>query len=142
MQQGAASEGGGVDLLDHEPAVLGAGQRIGDGDRGGGGGVRRVGQAPARGVEGFAYVHFNERGAAALGGIGQADPAIPGYRPGINFYLQVDDIDATIAAAEAAGGRCTMPPAGIDGYRFALIADPEGNPIGLIKAAQPTARVQ
>jgi predicted enzyme related to lactoylglutathione lyase/quinol monooxygenase YgiN len=95
-----------------------------------------------RGVEGFAYVHFNERGAAALGGIGQADPAIPGYRPGINFYLQVDDIDATIVAAEAAGGRCTMPPAGIDGYRFALIADPEGNPIGLIKAAQPTARVQ
>jgi len=95
-----------------------------------------------RGAEGFAYVHFNEPAAASLGGIGQADPAMPGYRPGINFYLQVDDIEATIAAVETAGGSCTMPPGGIDGYRFALIADPEGNHIGLLKATHPTASIQ
>ncbi|WP_404823837.1 VOC family protein [Pseudomonas capsici] len=26
-----------------------------------------------------------------------------------------------------------MPPAAIDGYRFAMFKDPEGNPVGLIE---------
>ena len=26
-----------------------------------------------------------------------------------------------------------MPIAGVDGYRFAMIQDPEGNPVGLIE---------
>jgi predicted enzyme related to lactoylglutathione lyase len=92
-----------------------------------------------RGTEGFAYVHFDVPGAAALGGIGQADPSIPGYAAGSSFYLLVDDLPGTIAAAAAAGGRCTMPPAAADGYEFAMIADPEENIIGLLKTPQDGA---
>ncbi len=45
----------------------------------------------------------------------------------------VDSLDATIEATEAAGGTLHMPIAEVDGYRFAMICDPEGNPVGLIE---------
>lgn len=82
---------------------------------------------------GFAYVHFPPQRQPLLGGIGQADSKIPGFEPGHNFYLQVDDLDATIAAAVAAGGTKFVDPTPVDGYRYAMIRDPEGNPIGLIE---------
>ncbi|MEY4482878.1 MAG: hypothetical protein RL693_330, partial [Verrucomicrobiota bacterium] len=53
--------------------------------------------------------------------------------PGHNFYILVDDIDAAIARAEAAGGKLHMEVTSVDGYTFAMVEDPEGNPIGLIK---------
>ncbi len=85
------------------------------------------------GTSGFAYVHFPIATQALLGGIGQAQNGVPGFEPGHNFYLRVDNLETTIAAAEAAGGKQYMPPASADGYRFAMIQDPEGNPIGLIE---------
>lgn len=80
----------------------------------------------------FAYVHFPKQVRALLGGIGQASSE-PGFAAGHNFYLAVDDLEATISAATAAGGALYMPIAAVDGYRFAMIRDPEGNPIGLIE---------
>lgn len=47
--------------------------------------------------------------------------------------LLVDDLQATITAALAAGASKLADPADIDGYHFAMIKDPEGNPIGLIQ---------
>ncbi|KRA17920.1 MULTISPECIES: VOC family protein [unclassified Lysobacter] len=88
------------------------------------------------GDAGFAYVHFPVRMQPLLGGIGQADPNTPGFEPGHNFYLLVDDLQATIDAAIAAGGRQYMAPADADGYSFAMIQDPEGNPVGLIRPFQ------
>lgn len=85
------------------------------------------------GGSGFAYVHFPLRARPLLGGIGQADPATPGFEPGRNFYLLVDDLQAAIDRALAHGGAPYMPPAAADGYRFAMIRDPEGNPVGLIE---------
>ncbi|WP_437304491.1 antibiotic biosynthesis monooxygenase [Sorangium sp. So ce388] len=85
------------------------------------------------GTGGFAYVKFPVERREALGGIGQADPGTPGFEPGHNFYLLVDDLDGTIARAVEAGGTKLMPPTSIDGYQFAMIKDPEANPIGLIK---------
>lgn len=85
------------------------------------------------GTGGFAYVHFGERTLPLLGGIGQADPSIPGFEPGHNFYLLVDDLEATIELAVEAGGEKLMPPTKVDGYQFAMIRDPEHNPIGLIQ---------
>lgn len=85
------------------------------------------------GVSGFAYVHFPVRTQPLLGGIGQTDPTVPGFEPGHNFYLLVDDLEATIDCALKAGGSSYMSPANADGYDFAMIKDPEGNPIGLIK---------
>lgn len=85
------------------------------------------------GSSGFAYVHFARQPRILLGGIGQAQPNTPGFEPGHAFYLEVDALEATVAAAVAAGGECFVDPADVDGYRFAMIRDPEGNPIGLIE---------
>jgi len=82
---------------------------------------------------GFAYVHFPVEGQPLLGGIGQANIDVPGFEPGHSFYLLVDDVEAAIARALTAGGTQYMAPACVDGYRFAMIRDPEGNPVGLIE---------
>jgi predicted enzyme related to lactoylglutathione lyase/quinol monooxygenase YgiN len=83
------------------------------------------------GTGGFDFIHFPGTDPALLGGIGQTNPE-PGFEPGHNFYLRVDDLDETIARAIAAGGSLLMPPTQIDGYSFAMIRDPENNPVGLI----------
>lgn len=85
------------------------------------------------GTGGFAYVDFPLQTRPLLGGIGQAVPRVPGFEPGHSFYLLVDDLDATITQALAAGGARYMDPTEADGYHFAMIRDPEGNPIGLIQ---------
>lgn len=85
------------------------------------------------GTGGFAYVNFPTEVTPLLGGIGQARKDTPGFEPGHNFYLRVESLQATIETALAAGGECLMSPAEVDGYRFAMIRDPEGNPIGLIE---------
>ena len=85
------------------------------------------------GTGGFAYVHFPKETTPLLGGIGQAQNDVPGFEPGHNFYLRVASLEETIDAALAAGGERLMPPSAVDGYRFAMIRDPEGNPIGLIE---------
>ncbi|WP_437716465.1 VOC family protein [Sorangium sp. So ce448] len=80
----------------------------------------------------FAYVKFPVERREALGGIGQSANT-PGFEPGHNFYLLVDDLEGTIERAVEAGGTRLMQPTSIDGYQFAMIKDPEANPIGLIK---------
>ena len=47
------------------------------------------------------------------------------------FYVQVDDLTASIEKALASGGAQLMPPTDVDGARVAVIADPEGHPVGL-----------
>jgi predicted enzyme related to lactoylglutathione lyase len=85
------------------------------------------------GTAGFAFVKFPVEPLPLLGGIGQANREVPGLSPGHNFYLLVDDLKATIRSAEAAGGSAYLEPAVVDGYEFAMVKDPEGNPIGLIR---------
>jgi uncharacterized protein len=84
------------------------------------------------GTAGFAYVHFPERTPPLLGGIGQANPSVPGFEPGHSFYILVDDLNAAIERAIAAGGSKHMPPSTVDDYSFAMVKDPEGNAVGLI----------
>ena len=88
------------------------------------------------GTGNFAYVHFDGNTPPLLGGIGQADPSIPGFEPGHSFYLLVDKLEDTISRAEQAGGKVHMPPTEVDLYRFAMIQDPESNTIGLIEPFQ------
>lgn len=85
------------------------------------------------GKEGFAYVDFPLAMRPLLGGIGQSQACAPGMAPGHQFYLRVDDLEATIVHAAEAGGRLLMAPASVDGYRFAMILDPEDNPVGLVE---------
>ncbi len=84
------------------------------------------------GTGGFAYVKFPTLPRALLGGIGQSSSEV-GFEPGHTFYIQVSGLEATIAAALVTGGSEHMPVTSVDGYRFAMIRDPEGNPIGLIE---------
>lgn len=85
------------------------------------------------GTGGFAYVTFPERTGALLGGVGQANPSQPGFKPGHNFYLLVDDLEESLRAVVEAGGTVLMQPTSVDGYEFAMFEDPEKNPVGLIK---------
>lgn len=92
-----------------------------------------------RTVGGFSYIDFPPASQPLLGGIGQARAGVPGFGPGHNFYLLVDNLEATIEAARRADGRVSvlMEPTKVDGYRFAMIRDPEKNPIGLIQPFSP-----
>lgn len=87
------------------------------------------------GSAGFAYVHFPLQLHALLGGIGQAQPGVPGLETGHSFYLLVQDLQQALDRALAAGGRLHMPITAVDGYHFAMIKDPEGNPVGLLQAS-------
>jgi len=50
------------------------------------------------------------------------------------FYVEVDDLDASLRRTEALGGRTIVGPTTAPDVTFAWIADPEGNVIGLIEA--------
>lgn len=57
----------------------------------------------------------------------------PSPAPGLLLYIMVDDIDATIAAIVARGGRIVQP-VGVDAPEItARFADPDGNVLGLYK---------
>jgi predicted enzyme related to lactoylglutathione lyase len=69
------------------------------------------------------------------GGIGQAMEQMP--IKGLTFYVQVDDIEASLKRAEKLGGRTAMPPFKVpmpDGPTIAVLTDPDGNTVGLLKA--------
>jgi uncharacterized protein len=61
-----------------------------------------------------------------------------GARPGWLGYINVDDVDAKVAAIEAAGGKAYMPPFDIPEIgRIALVADPQGVPFYVMKPEPP-----
>lgn len=50
------------------------------------------------------------------------------------FYIQVDDIDATLKRIESNGGRMLIPSTEVPGAgHFAWFSDPGGNTVGLWK---------
>lgn len=61
-----------------------------------------------------------------------------GARPTWLGYLNVDDIDATLHSVEQAGGKTLMPAHDVaEVGRFAMIADPQGAPIYIMKPNPP-----
>ena len=51
------------------------------------------------------------------------------------FYVEVEDLEATLQKAEAKGAKRVMGPEDIEGGpSIAMFADPDGNVIGLTKA--------
>ncbi len=64
----------------------------------------------------------NAGGVLALG----ADMIAGGARPGWLGYLEVADVDASIAAIAADGGRVHMPANDLPVGRIAMVADPQG----------------
>jgi predicted enzyme related to lactoylglutathione lyase len=51
----------------------------------------------------------------------------------VKIYMRVDDLDAYLSRAEELGGQRLVPPTDLPGDfgRFAVFADPDGNPVGL-----------
>ncbi len=49
------------------------------------------------------------------------------------FYVQVDDVQATLNRAESLGGKTQVPPVEIPSGTFAWLTDPEGNTIVLFE---------
>lgn len=80
---------------------------------------------------------------ASEGMIGGMLPLTPemtngGARPAWLGYIAVDDVDATVERVTAAGGRPLMPARDMEGVgRFGLVADPQGAPFYVIRAAPP-----
>ena len=74
------------------------------------------------------------------GGILTLEPAMAsqGAKPGWLGYVGVDDVDAAVAKATAAGAKVLRPPWDQPSVgRLALFADPQGNPLYLIKPLPP-----
>lgn len=70
-----------------------------------------------------------ERGIG--GGVGQS---ANGFPKGTRFYVSTPDLEASVKRAVALGGKQIMPPTDLpDGPAIALIADPEGQVVGLVK---------
>ena len=80
-------------------------------------------------------------GAAPGGGQPMPDGELP--RPGgwNRFQLELEDIDATVAALGARGARLRSEIVTGVGGRQAIVEDPAGNPIELFQPILPEARL-
>ncbi len=71
-------------------------------------------------------------GADPDGGMMTKPDVSPTYA--LNTYFQVDDVEATLAKAVAAGATVIAPKTAIPGIGFwAMFSDPDGIPIGILQ---------
>jgi uncharacterized protein len=88
----------------------------------------RVAADPAMG--GYGLVDTGAGEGAIGGGIGPSEA--PGDT-GVKIYVRVPELQAALDRAEELGGKALVPPTALpgDAGRFAVLADPDGNPVGL-----------
>ncbi|QGN53275.1 VOC family protein [Novosphingobium sp. Gsoil 351] len=89
--------------------------------------------------EGQDYRMIGRSDGGAAGGVLKLskDMIDHGARPVWLGYLHVADVDAAVAAIEADGGKVQMAAMDIPQGRIAMIADPQGAPIYLMKPIPP-----
>jgi predicted enzyme related to lactoylglutathione lyase len=76
--------------------------------------------------------NLSSQGVGIGGGIGQMPEGAPGHT---TIYVEVPDVEAALARAEALGGTRLMGPEKVmEGVEIGLAHDPEGHAIGVIKA--------
>jgi hypothetical protein len=86
-------------------------------------------------MEGLPDYWLFRTNADAGGGLGKRGETVGNV---VRVYIDVDDLDAAIAAAEANGGSVVTPPSPVPGQgRFAALLDPEGNEVGLFETGTP-----
>jgi len=76
------------------------------------------------------------------GGVMELTPEMreQGAKPIWLGYVGVDDVDETVAKAESLGAKSMMPAFDVPGVgRLAMIADPQGIPIYVMRGASPEA---
>jgi predicted enzyme related to lactoylglutathione lyase len=82
------------------------------------------------------YLHI-QNGEAFIGGVPPAAHQNPKAPPHWMIYIQVADVDATVAQAKAQGGKAYMEPMSMEGVgRFAVLADPQGAAFAIFKSAR------
>lgn len=80
-------------------------------------------------VGGFPYGRINFGASELTGGIRHE----PEGKAELVIYVGVEDLATSFAKAQELGGSVLIPPMETPEVTFALIADPEGNPIGLVQ---------
>jgi hypothetical protein len=76
------------------------------------------------------YGLVSPAGGGIGGGIMQTRGDMPPY---VTIYVGVDDLDETLVRITKLGGSTLVSPTPVPGVgSFALFADPEGNPVGLL----------
>lgn len=99
-----------------------------------------AGRSFYRSVFGWDFQEFGDPGAyagilvdgALVGGLFRAEPGTP-QDPAIRLYVNVADLEATLAAVGSAGGTVRVPRTEIGGDMgwWAEISDPDGRWLGL-----------
>jgi predicted enzyme related to lactoylglutathione lyase len=84
---------------------------------------------PEGGVPGYTYVDSGIEGAVP-GGISP----LQGGAPLVTFFVGVEDVAATLDAAVAHGGKVIQPATSVPGVTFGLLADPNGQVVGVAQA--------
>jgi predicted enzyme related to lactoylglutathione lyase len=73
----------------------------------------------------------NADGVGIGGGIATGPDGYPGH---VTFYVEVPDVEETLAKAESQGGARMMGPDEVmDGLVIGLFTDPEGHVVGVIQ---------
>jgi len=89
----------------------------------------------AAGVGDFAFYEASSPGRPGVG-VGLVGGERAARLQRTTVYAATSDIEASLAGLIAAGGKLSVEPSpGPEGGRFAVVADPDGNPIGLFTAA-------
>jgi len=71
------------------------------------------------------------------GGVGQT---FPGTRSWVTFYTETPDVTASLAKAEALGGKVIMPRTALPDVILGVFEDPEGHVLGLVEAKPAAAQ--
>jgi uncharacterized protein len=90
-----------------------------------------------QGFPGGGYTMIDTRGGYGInGGIGKSETG----QPWSAFYVETDDLQATLDKANSLGGRTVMPVTDFGGaVTIAMFSDPDGLLIGLVRApAEPS----
>ncbi|NNF51776.1 MAG: hypothetical protein HKN59_04985 [Gammaproteobacteria bacterium] len=88
-------------------------------------------QIERKDVSGFDYYDIKtEPGGKPTAGIRHE----PEGKAELVVYIEVDDLEKTVARAKKLNANVRIPPMLYGELTFALIEDPEGNPIGLTQA--------
>jgi predicted enzyme related to lactoylglutathione lyase len=75
--------------------------------------------------------NVNSEGVGIGGGLGAGPEGYPGH---VTFYVEVPDVEASLAKAEELGGTRMMgPDKPVEGLEIGLFNDPEGHTIGVVK---------
>jgi predicted enzyme related to lactoylglutathione lyase len=90
--------------------------------------------------DGMEYREIKRSDGGPAGGVMRLSAEMQGHgaRPVWLGYIGVDDVDATVAAIEADGGKAMMPAFDIPNVgRIALLSDPQGAPFYVINPRPP-----